>query len=259
MRRPVLLLRPLMRYADFKGRASRAEYWLFMAFQGALYGACIVFGLISLGGPDMGAGILRLMGWVAVAGLLVLALALPNYALLARRLHDIGLSALWMLLLLPNVASQFAAFRMMGSAAKQAMDGGAGGGEALKQAMAGEMASVGVLVIVASISSFALFVMTVLPGKRGANRFGPDPKDPDGLVPPETGPDGRDDDRWDALIAEAKQAARADEPPYKPVFDFGPGPAAQPAARAAVPPAPAPQTQAWSPYAEPARPFGRRT
>jgi uncharacterized membrane protein YhaH (DUF805 family) len=69
------------KFADFKGRAGRPEFWWFFLFQIGVY---LVAGLIH----DM------------VYGLAVLALLLPALAVGARRLHDIGKSAWWLLIAL---------------------------------------------------------------------------------------------------------------------------------------------------------------
>jgi uncharacterized membrane protein YhaH (DUF805 family) len=256
----MLMFRPLMRYADFKGRASRTEYWLFMTVQAVFYLTCVVLAATSLSnGPR---GVLGLMSWLAVAGIGLLVFALPNYALLARRLHDAGLSAFWMALLLPNIATQFATFNAMGAMVRHApvagLEATVQGHGPLEQAMAAGFAQVGMLSVLASVCSLVLFVMTVLPGKRGPNRFGPDPKDPDAAAPD---PQSLDEDRWDALIAEAKRGDP--DTPYKPIFDFGPGPIApEPVRRQEPAPFPAQPQQwaapAWDPGVAPSRPFGRR-
>lgn len=217
----MLLLRPLMRYADFKGRASRAEYWLFLTTQGLVYLVCAVMAVMSLTHHDMGRGLLGLVGWVAVALVLMAVFALPNYAVLARRLHDTGRSALWMALILPTIATHFMTFTAIGSALQHGPIAGLDGGAALKDTALGQLAGVGAVGMVASVCSLVLGVLTLLPGTRGPNRFGPDPRDPHAEAPSD---EGMDTDRWDALIAEAKGATRV-EKPYKPVFDFGPGPA----------------------------------
>ena len=67
------------KYADFTGRASRSEYWWFVLFQV----------LVSLASSMLGD---------VVNGLVMLGLLLPGLAVGARRLHDIGKSA-WFLLL----------------------------------------------------------------------------------------------------------------------------------------------------------------
>ena len=69
----------LSRYADFKGRAGRPEFWWFVLFQ------FLVMGVASLLGD-------------VVNGLAGLALLLPSLAVNARRLHDVGHSGWWLLL-----------------------------------------------------------------------------------------------------------------------------------------------------------------
>jgi uncharacterized membrane protein YhaH (DUF805 family) len=66
-------------YATFTGRSSRSEYWWFVLFEV----------LVSLATGMLGD---------VVNGLAMLALLLPALAVGARRLHDIGKSA-WFLLL----------------------------------------------------------------------------------------------------------------------------------------------------------------
>ena len=69
----------LNKYTDFNGRAARPEFWWFFLFQiGAYLVASLIHGLVY---------------WLAVAALL-----LPGLAVGARRLHDIGKSAWWLLL-----------------------------------------------------------------------------------------------------------------------------------------------------------------
>ncbi|MDE6624105.1 MAG: DUF805 domain-containing protein [Alistipes sp.] len=71
-------------YADFKGRARRKEYWMFVLFN------FIVSVVISLIGGGLG------IKWLS--GLYSLAVFVPSLALTARRLHDIGKSGWWMLI-----------------------------------------------------------------------------------------------------------------------------------------------------------------
>ena len=94
-------LQPLKRYADFEGRSPRPEYWWFFLFQWLGYiGAMIIFVAVvaasapaNLGGP--GAGFWTIL---AVLLLAMLALFIPNLAVLIRRLHDQDLSG-WFCLL----------------------------------------------------------------------------------------------------------------------------------------------------------------
>jgi uncharacterized membrane protein YhaH (DUF805 family) len=88
----------LQKYVDFSGRARRSEFWFFVLFN-VLVG--IVAGIID--------GILGTRsgyGYGVVQGLASLALLLPNLAVGARRLHDTGRSAWWLLIaLIPVVGA----------------------------------------------------------------------------------------------------------------------------------------------------------
>lgn len=251
-----LMVRPLLRYADFKGRARRAEYWLFFLFQFLVVAGLVLIATMSLFSGDMATALTGLMGTLALAGLASLVFLIPNLAVLTRRLHDINLSAWWMSLLLPSYLSQaMAIFTLIG------IMGAAGSGadpQALQTAMLGAAATTSLLSIVGVACNLVLFVMCVWPGTIGPNRFGPDPK---------TGMSFDvavfDDERIDSAIARAKAEA-----PHKPIFDFSPtssGPMISDTAFAdhcasdtniAPKPWAAP---AYDPGVKPARPFGRRS
>jgi uncharacterized membrane protein YhaH (DUF805 family) len=84
--------RCLSKYANFTGRARPSEFWWFML----LYLSAFVLTLAAL----------ALSTGLAKAGLLVIAgLTAPAFAVLVRRLHDIG-AAGWMLIFLVPVAGQ---------------------------------------------------------------------------------------------------------------------------------------------------------
>lgn len=72
------------KYATFSGRASRSEFWWFFLFQV----------LVSLAVSMVGE---------TYSGLVSLALLLPALAVGARRLHDIGRSGWWQLLMLTGI------------------------------------------------------------------------------------------------------------------------------------------------------------
>ena len=71
----------LSKYATFTGRATRSEFWWFFLFQI----------LISIAAGMLGD---------VVGGLVSLALLLPALAVGTRRLHDIGKSGWWQLIML---------------------------------------------------------------------------------------------------------------------------------------------------------------
>lgn len=98
------MLLPLRRYADFSGRATRQEYWMFTLFCGLLYAAAVIV-LIAVAGisaQDAKPGVDEMPIGVAIGILLVillyLALFVPTLAVKARRFHDQDLSG-WFVLL----------------------------------------------------------------------------------------------------------------------------------------------------------------
>ena len=76
------------KFATFKGRASRSEYWWFYLFAVLLGWAASLVGqtISSSGGAD------------ALSGLVNLVLLIPILAAGTRRLHDTGRSGWWQLL-----------------------------------------------------------------------------------------------------------------------------------------------------------------
>ena len=83
------------KYADFQGRASRAEFWWFALFVTLVsIGAAIIDGAL-LGTHYDETGVI---GW-----LWTLVTLLPSLAVGARRLHDINNSGWWQLLTLTIV------------------------------------------------------------------------------------------------------------------------------------------------------------
>ncbi|MDR0297835.1 MAG: DUF805 domain-containing protein [Streptococcaceae bacterium] len=78
-------------YADFRGRTTRAGFWWAVLFQGLVYTVAAVFAgfLVILG--LVSSKIFMLLG-AFILGLVFLGLLLPTFALLMRRLRDVGLS-----------------------------------------------------------------------------------------------------------------------------------------------------------------------
>lgn len=69
----------LKKYADFNGRASRQEFWCFLAFVIIANAVCSLAGMLLGFGP-------------ALAGAVGLLLLIPQIAVAVRRLHDLGKS-----------------------------------------------------------------------------------------------------------------------------------------------------------------------
>ena len=74
----------LGQYATFSGRATRSEFWWFFLFQVLVMAATGMLGDV-------------------INGLASLALLLPALAVGTRRLHDIGRTGWWQLLLLSGI------------------------------------------------------------------------------------------------------------------------------------------------------------
>lgn len=83
--------RPIHKYADFTGRAPRAEYWWFILF--TIIGEVIAMSLDSL------LGLSHLIGpYGPILCLYLLALLVPSIAVGVRRLHDTDRSGWWLLI-----------------------------------------------------------------------------------------------------------------------------------------------------------------
>ena len=82
------LLDPLVKhYADFSGRANRKQFWLYALWLIVVYIAIGVVGAVL--GEKAG------NAFIALAGL---ALIVPNWAIMVRRLHDTDRSGWWVLI-----------------------------------------------------------------------------------------------------------------------------------------------------------------
>lgn len=169
-----IMLRPFKHFADFNGRARRAEYWQFCLLQFLVYVIFIFMAFLSFTDKDISGAIMSFMVWFGLIGLAALIFFIPNLAVLARRLHDINLSAWWMALLLPSYVSHFISIGGGFSAIAQIIRNGSVSD--INSVIMRSMAMSGLFILIATACSLILFVMTLLPGTGGANRFGPDPK-----------------------------------------------------------------------------------
>ena len=101
-------------YVNFKGRATRREYWFaylwMLIFQTGLSLLLFPIALTTIGGALDSYGdiisVLLGMGWyVAIWSLFDLAIFLPSLSILVRRIHDTGKDGLWILMLLVPLAN----------------------------------------------------------------------------------------------------------------------------------------------------------
>ena len=89
------------KYADFSGRASRSEYWMFQLLNVMVLAFAFVFVVIGLGGTpgeDFGHAASSSGAFLFGAGLLVFWLLIsfvPNIAVAVRRFHDHNVSGWW--------------------------------------------------------------------------------------------------------------------------------------------------------------------
>jgi uncharacterized membrane protein YhaH (DUF805 family) len=84
-------LAALKQYANFRGRAQRAEYWYFTLFSTLIiFVLAVVDELLGTYTTSFGLG--------ALSTLFLLLIVIPSVAAGVRRLHDIGRSGWWMLL-----------------------------------------------------------------------------------------------------------------------------------------------------------------
>lgn len=159
------MLLPLARYADFRGRSRRREFWLWVLFNVGAYAllgwADEALGL-SVAGDDPFARL-----FAPISGLLSflygLATLLPSLAVTVRRLHDTDRRWWWMLLPIGGTASMMALAFLFAEILE---------GPALGL----------IMVLLFFGSPVALLALLCVDGTRGPNRFGPDPKDPAGTA-----------------------------------------------------------------------------
>ena len=154
-----LMLMPFCKYADFRGRARLAEYWLFWLFQVIVYLIMIALVFIAAGSAQT-LPVLIASICVPVA-LFALICLLPNLAVTVRRLHDTGKSAAWLLLYVPGL-----------------VNGGMGLFEGLKAGS--DYATIRsdrpLFTLLVAVCNLVMLYILRAKGTIGPNRFGEDPK-----------------------------------------------------------------------------------
>lgn len=92
-------LAALKKYATFRGRASRSEFWFFTLFNLIAYIVLIFLdGMFGTFDEEGGIGLL--------SGIYSLGVILPSFAVSVRRLHDTDRTGWWMLIsLIPLIGT----------------------------------------------------------------------------------------------------------------------------------------------------------
>ena len=138
-------------YANFTGRASRAEYWWWMLFT--------LLSIVAAATIDW----IAFPGWTLspFALLVTVAAALPALSVTVRRLHDSEHSGWWVFFSV--LAKLLFAAGVVAVAIEQPLHPWEGMGRAYVLAP---------LVLITAIGA-VLFAMMLMPGSAGNNRFGP--------------------------------------------------------------------------------------
>jgi len=89
-------LKALKQYANFKGRASRKEFWMFILFQSAFVALAYIinYRIFDLGdSPVWQFYTLYGISWLLL--IYIFGTIIPTAAITVRRLHDAGRSGIW--------------------------------------------------------------------------------------------------------------------------------------------------------------------
>lgn len=187
-----LMFQPLVKYADFQGRARRSEFWLWVLFRyivggvlGAFAGSAMFNSMSTLMANPHQDPQVFMQHYMSSMGMIIpliqlvnLGLLIPNIAVGVRRLHDIGRSGWWWCLPIAAAIVAGILFLILGGAQIFSIAGHAdkmSDAEGAKFALgiAGTLLLSAVIVLIAEI---VMLVFYVTEGERRANRFGPDPK-----------------------------------------------------------------------------------
>jgi uncharacterized membrane protein YhaH (DUF805 family) len=127
------------KYATFSGRASRSEYWWFILFYMLVLFAMAFVAGVAGAFSNQGGVSALATVFLVIGGLFILAIILPLISLQVRRFHDRNLSGWWYLALVV----------------------------------------LGLVPYIGFVASLAIFVINLLRGTDGPNKFGPDPFRPE--------------------------------------------------------------------------------
>ena len=171
-------------YKNFQGRASREEYWTYQLINIVIF--IILIPLFSLfafiigdffnstssfqGGTNENSNLIQtviiyISVFIAV-GITGRFYIIPNYAVMARRLHDIGCHSLYMLLVLIPLISGMIFFYLQWKLKEDSE---------LSQIL---LILMFIMLILYFIGRTIIFVLTLLDSKPTTNKWGPCPKPP---------------------------------------------------------------------------------
>lgn len=183
-----LPFQPLVKYADFQGRARRSEFWLFWLVQTIflmiLSGISMSFLMQGMfnAGNDPQAAISAATNPVFVivsqlSNIASLALFIPNLAVGVRRMHDINRTGWWIVLPFGVLLAGILVFLVLNAGSLMALISSASNGETPDKAIFSVLGQSILLIWLPSfIAGVVVFVFHVLDGTPNMNRFGPDPK-----------------------------------------------------------------------------------
>ena len=159
------------KYANFKGRARRSEFWWFVLFVLIVNGV-----LLFLSG---------FMPWVGYLSLLFgLCVIVPQLAALTRRLHDSSRSGWWVVLFVVGMIIYYGSYAMLlGSHADMILNSDSADPMELVQIMADAVqhspTTAGIMMISSLCSlilALILIIFACFDSKWGENKYGPSPK-----------------------------------------------------------------------------------
>jgi len=138
------------KYAVFKGRARRLEFWIF-------FFCTWILGLIPI-----------------IGSIISLVTLIPSLAVGVRRLHDTNRSGLWLLLIyIPLPIAMILLFSIVLAAGGISSIGGA---DFFNAFMSGLGALVIFLLLLPLVGIVILLIWAAQPGTAGKNKYGPNPK-----------------------------------------------------------------------------------